>query len=242
MIKNVLVTGAGRGLGLYISRRLIAEGYRVIGIGRSLTPDFQKLIDNNLEAKKANFKCFDLNDLDGIPSLVADITKEFGPIYGLINNAAIGADGFLATMHASEISRTLRINLEAPILLTKFTCRTMLIRQEGRIVNVSSIIATTGFSGLSVYGATKAGLIGFTRSLARELGRAGITVNCVSPGFMATEMTSGLEGEKLESIKRRAPLGLAEPEDAAGAVLYLLSEDAKRVTGISIVVDGGSTA
>jgi 3-oxoacyl-[acyl-carrier protein] reductase len=118
----------------------------------------------------------------------------------------------------------------------------MLSRKEGRIINVSSIIATTGFNGLSVYGASKAGLSGFTRSLARELGRTNITVNCVAPGFMATDMTAGLEGEKLDSIRRRAPLGLAEPDDAAGAVAYLLSNDARRVTGTTLTVDGGSTA
>lgn len=242
MINNVLVTGAGRGLGLAISRRLIAEGYCVIGIGRTLSQEFRNLIDSNLQSRNANFICFDLNDLAGIPGLIASITKQFGPIYGLVNNAAIGVDGFLATMHASEISQTLRVNLEAPILLAKFACRSMLNHREGRVINISSIIATTGFSGLSVYGATKAGLIGFSRSLSRELGRVGITVNCVSPGFMSTEMTSGLADEKLDIIKRRAPLGLAEPDDAAGAVVYLLSPDARRITGTCIVVDGGSTA
>jgi 3-oxoacyl-[acyl-carrier protein] reductase len=160
----------------------------------------------------------------------------------LVNNAGIGVDGLLATMHAGDIGKVLRLNLEAPILLAKFACRSMLLHRCGRIVNVSSIIATSGFNGLSVYGASKAGLSGFTRSLARELGRANITVNCVAPGFMATEMTAGLERDKLESIRRRAPLGLAEPEDAAGAVAYLLSKDARHVTGTTITVDGGSTA
>ncbi len=240
-MKTVLVTGAARGLGLAISRRLIGDGYRVIGVGRTPTAEYQSLMDRT-DVGQLTFKPYDLNQLDGIPELVSGITKDLGPLYGLVNNAAVGLDGVLATMHASDISRILRVNLEAPIVLAKFACRSMLVRGQGRIVNVSSIIATTGFNGLSVYGASKAGLSGFTRSLARELGRAGITVNCVAPGFMATDMTAGLEGEKLDSIRRRAPLGLAEPEDAAGAVAYLLSDDARRVTGTTMIVDGGSTA
>ena len=118
----------------------------------------------------------------------------------------------------------------------------MMLQRGGRIVNVSSIIARTGFSGLSVYAASKAGLEGLSRSLARELGRVGITVNCVAPGYMQTEMTRSLEGEQLESVRRRSPLGLPLVEDAAAAVYYLLSPDAARVTGTVITVDGGSTA
>lgn len=240
-MKNVLITGAARGLGLAIATRLAGDGYNVIGVGRSLTEEYQSLIDQSSNGH-VSFEVYDLNDLEGIPDLVSSVTRNVGPLYGLINNAAIGLDGLLATMHASDISRVLRVNLEAPILLAKFACRSMLARKEGRIINISSIIATTGFNGLSVYGATKAGLVGFTRSLARELGRTNITVNCVAPGFMATEMTAGLEADKLESIRRRAPLGLAEPKDAAGAVAYLLSVDARRVTGSIVTVDGGSTA
>ncbi len=240
-MKNVLITGAARGLGLAIASRLASDGYRVIGIGRTLTSEYEALIERT-ENGRVRFQVYDLNELSGIPNLMSSITKDVGPLYGLVNNAAIGLDGVLATMHANDISRLLRVNLEAPILLAKFACRSMLARKEGRIINVSSIIATTGFNGLSVYGASKAGLSGFTRSLARELGRTNITVNCVAPGFMATDMTAGLEGDKLESIRRRAPLGLAEPDDAAAAVAYLLSDDATRVTGTTITVDGGSTA
>ena len=240
-MKNVLITGATRGLGLAIASRLVADGYTVIGIGRALSAEYQSLIDRTADAK-ARFHAYDLNDLVQIPYLIRSITKDVGPLYGLVNNAAIGLDGVLATMHPDDVTHMLRVNLEAPILLAKFACRSMLSRKEGRIINVSSIIATTGFNGLSVYGATKAGLIGFTRSLARELGRTNITVNCVAPGFMATDMTAGLKEDKLESIRRRAPLGLAEPDDAAGAVAYLLSDDARRVTGTTVTVDGGGSA
>ncbi|MFT7399182.1 MAG: 3-oxoacyl-[acyl-carrier protein] reductase, partial [Rheinheimera aquimaris] len=161
----------------------------------------------------------------------------------LINNAAVGYDGVLATMHNSEINALLNLNVQAPILLTKYLLRPMLLNQSGRIINISSIIARTGFNGLSVYAASKAALEGFTKSLSREVGKAGITVNCVAPGYMQTEMTNSLQGDKLESIKRRSPLGrLATPDDAAGAVLYLLSEQATAITGTTITVDAGSTA
>lgn len=240
-MKTVLLTGATRGLGLAIAHRLVANDYRVVGVGRDLSDKYRRLMEES-SPDQVSFHCYDLSDLDGISMLVKDITREVGPLYGLVNNAAIGLDGLLATMHASDIRRVLRVNLEAPILVAKFACRSMLGNGEGRIVNVSSIIANTGFNGLSVYGASKAGLVGFTRSLARELGRANITVNCLAPGFMATEMTDELEGDKLKSIRRRTPLGLAEPEDAAGAVVYLLSNDAKRITGTTVTVDGGSTA
>ena len=173
---------------------------------------------------------------------MSSIIKEFGPLYGVINNAGIGLDGLLATQHVTDISKILKINLEAPILLTKYACRSMLKRREGRIINVSSIIASTGFNGLSVYAASKSGLEGFTRSLSRELGRVNVTVNCIAPGYMETEMTKGLEGEKLKSVKRRAPLGLPLPEDVTGAASYLLSTDSSKMTGTVMTIDGGSSA
>lgn len=240
-MKNVLLTGPARGLGLAIAKRLTKDGYRVIGVGRRLTDDYTSLMKDPGNGA-ASFIAYDLSELEGIPALVNALTKEHGPLYGLVNNAAIGMDGVLATMHSSDIAKVLRVNLEAPIVLTKFACRSMLPLKEGRIVNISSIIANTGFNGLSVYGASKAGLVGFTKSLARELGRANITVNCIAPGFMETDMTSSLGGEKLDSIRRRSPLGLVSPEDVSGAVAYLLSSDTKHVTGTTITIDGGSTA
>lgn len=239
MSKLVIVTGASRGLGLAICRQLLQANYSVLALARTLSDDLAQLQQN----ADLHFMSVDLSELDAIPVLCSTMVKQYGRPYALINNAAVGYDGVLATMHNSEISSLLNLNIQAPILLSKYLLRPMLLNQSGRIINISSIIARTGFNGLSVYAASKAALEGFTQSLAREVGKAGITVNCVAPGYMQTEMTSSLQGDKLESIKRRSPLGrLATPDDAAAAVLYLLSEQASAVTGTVLTVDAGSTA
>jgi 3-oxoacyl-[acyl-carrier protein] reductase len=171
------------------------------------------------------------------------VIKDHGHIYGLVNNAALGHDGVLATMHESQISDLVLVNTVAPILLAKYSSRSMLLNREGRIINIGSIIGATGFNGLSVYGATKASMNGFTKSLSRELGKMDITVNTIAPGYMATDMTSGLVDDKFGSILRRSPLGrLAEVTDMADMVLYLLSDSAKNITGSTITIDAGSTA
>lgn len=240
-MKTVLISGGTRGLGFAIVQRLTSEGYRVVALGRTKTEELARLVED-ASPGEAHFVRYDLEDLEGIPELVHEVTNQYGPLYGLVNNAAVGGEGLLATMHATEIERVLLVNLASTIHLTKYACRSMLVRREGRIVNISSIVARTGFSGLSVYAATKAALEGFTRSLSRELGRIGVTVNCVAPGFMATDMTKGLEGETLDRVRRRSPLGLATVDDAAGAVAFLLGGDAARTTGAVITVDGGSSA
>jgi len=240
-MKLVVVTGASKGLGLAICERLLKEDYKVVAINRSETTEFTKLQSTYTETLFC--ESYDFNDTDNIQVLVRKITKAHGSIYGLVNNAALGHDGVLGTMHESQIKELIAVNVTAPIILTKYVSRSMLIKLQGRVINIGSIIASTGFNGLSVYGATKASLSGFTKSLARELGKAKITVNTIAPGYMKTAMTSGLEGEKLKSIERRSPLGhLATVEDVAGTVNYLLSDDAKNITGTTITVDAGSTA
>ena len=239
MKKNIIVTGARRGLGLAIVQRLAADGYRVIAVARSDSPELNVACSGG----DVVFEQYDLSEVGGIHAWVTALIKRHGRIYGLVNNAAIGCDGVLATMHERDIEELLRVNLHSPIVLTKYVSRSMLLGGAGRVINISSIIATTGFNGLAVYGASKAGLVGFTKSLSRELGKAQITVNCVAPGYMETNMTKGLAGDKLESIKRRSPSGkLAHVDDVAGSVSFLLGEGAAMITGTTITVDAGSTA
>ena len=172
-----------------------------------------------------------------------DVRERFGPIYGLVNNAGLGTEGILATMPTPSIEKLVQLNTIAPIVLTKHVVRSMMNEGAGRIVNISSVIASTGYSGLSVYAATKASMIGFTKSLAREVGRLGITVNAVAPGFMETELTASLNDAHRQQIARRSALQrLPEVEDVANAVAFLMSEQARNITGTVLTVDAGSTA
>lgn len=237
----VLVTGATRGLGLAIAQRLLEANYRVIGTGRRATLETEQLCAT--WPGRFVFEPLDLAQVQDLHAWVRTLVTTHGQLYGLVNNAALGNDGVLATMHETQIADMIRVNVEAPILLAKYCSRSMLLQRKGRIVNISSIIASTGFSGLSVYAATKAAMVGFTRSLSRELGKAGITVNAVAPGYMRTDMTAGLQDEKLATIQRRSPLGrLATTGEVAGAVAYLLSADGESITGTTLTVDAGSTA
>lgn len=241
---NVLVTGGSRGLGLGIARRLAKSGYRVIALARRESEELSQAISEcrKSAAGEIIFKAFDLAEIDKIHALATRLRKEFGPIYGLVNNAGIGSAGVLATMPDADIERLIQINTLSPILLTKYISRAMLADGAGRIVNVASIVGFTGFNGLSVYAATKASLIGFTRSLARELGRVGVTVNAVAPGFVATEMTHDLTSEDREKIARRSALRrLVETDDVASAVEFLLGDGARNITGTLMTIDAGAT-
>jgi 3-oxoacyl-[acyl-carrier protein] reductase len=190
-----------------------------------------------------HFVAFDLAEIDGIPELVKKLRAEFGPIYGLVNNAGIGSDGLLALTSTQMIEQVVRLNTISPMVLTKQVVRAMMADGGGRIVNMSSIVASTGYSGLSVYAATKASMVGFTRSLAREVGRMGVTVNAVAPGFVDTEMTQGMTDEQRQRVARRSALNrLVEVEDVANAVEFLLSDRAKNITGTVLTVDAGNTA
>lgn len=236
-----LVTGGTRGLGLAVVQRLSADGFRVIAAGRRCTPELDAVIV--AAAGRVVYEALDLSLVGELHGAVNRIVAAHGPLFALVNNAAIAHDGVLATMHDSQIAEVLLVNVTGTIILTKYALRSMLVRKNGRIVNIASIIGSTGFNGLSVYGASKAALLGFTRSLAREVGRGGITVNAVSPGYMKTDMTAGLEGEKLASIERRSALRtLVGTADVAAGVAYLLSKDAALVTGTELTIDAGSTA
>ena len=244
-MRNVLVTGGNRGLGLGIARRLATEGYRVIAVARRETDQLTSAMQEaeNHAPGALHFVPFDLAKTEDIALMVKTLRKDFGPIYGLVNNAGMSFDGALALMPNSQIEQLVRLNAISPMVLTKYVVRSMMADGGGRIVNIASIVASTGYSGLSVYGATKASLIGFTRSLAREVGRMGVNVNAVAPGFIDTDMTQGLAGEQKQQIIRRSALRhLAEIDDVANAVEFLLGCKSKNITGTVITVDAGATA
>ncbi len=238
--KTVLVTGASRGIGLAIARVLAADGYRVVALARR---EGEALAAMRQGGAEIHFMPFDLEAIAAIPAFFAELRASCGPLYGLVNNAAIGTEGLLATMPTPAIERLVRLNTLAPLVVTKHAVRSMMSAGSGRVVNVASVIASTGYAGAAAYAATKASMVGFTRSLAREVGGLGITVNAVAPGFVDTEMTAGLNEAHRATIARRSALKrLPEADDVAYAVSYLMGERARNVTGTVLTVDAGNTA
>lgn len=241
------MSGGSRGLGLGIARTLAAAGYHVVVVARSRSTELEAAMDEagRAGAGAISFRAFDLSEFGAIPDLVRGIKKDAGPFYGLVNNAGLGTSGVLATMPDAAVERLVELNTLSPILLTKYVVRSMMANKErgGRVVNISSVVSITGYSGLAVYSATKASLVGFTRSLAREVGQLGITVNAIAPGFVDTDMTEELDAEQRERIARRSALRrLIDVEDVARTARFLLGDDARSITGTVITVDAGSTA
>jgi 3-oxoacyl-[acyl-carrier protein] reductase len=241
---NVIVTGSSRGIGLSIARKLAASGYGVIAVARKPSDDLDAAMAAAGEGGGAlRFAALDLARIEAIPEFVRHLRREFGPIYGLVNNAGIGTEGLLATMRTDDIEALLRLNALSPIVLTKYVVRGMMAQGRGRVINVSSIIASTGYNALSVYGASKAALVGFTKSLAREVGRVGVTVNALAPGFVDTEMTRGLDETQRKRIADRSALRrLAEADDIAEMAAFLMGETGRNITGAVMTVDAGATA
>ena len=240
-MRNVLVTGGSRGLGLAIGSRLASCGYRVIALARSESDELRAA--RAVHGEALAFQACDLADTAAIGAMVGDLRRRMGPLYGLVNNAGLGTAGLLSMMRDPDIEALVRLNTLAPILLAKYVVRSLLAAREGRIVNISSIVASSGYKALAAYSATKASLEGLTRSLAREVGQLGITVNAVAPGFVDTAMTHELTDSERAKITRRSALRrMAEPQDVAGAVEYLLGEQARNITGITLTVDAGNTA
>jgi 3-oxoacyl-[acyl-carrier protein] reductase len=242
---SVVVTGASRGIGLAIAERLAQDGFRVIAVARrdseALAATTSRLAERG--HGPIMFQPLDLSDVAAIPNFVRELRRQFGPIYGLVNNAGLGTEGLLATMPDADIQALVRLNTLSPILLSKYVVRSMMAEGRGRVINICSIVAFTGFNALSVYAATKASLVGFTRSLAREVGRVGVNVNAIAPGFIDTEMTRGLEGPERERLIRRSALRrLAEPEDIAAMSSFLMGGAASNVTGTVMTIDAGATA
>ena len=240
---NILVSGGTKGLGERICKKILESNNKdkVLTFARKES-ESSKLLKQKYK-KRFFFYEFDLSQLNLIHKFTNTLLRKHGFIDGLINNAAIGADGLLATMHEKDIKSSIDINITSQIILTKFISRNMIKMRSGSIINISSIVANTGYSGLSVYAFSKAGQIGFTKSLAREMGKVGVRVNAILPGFMETEMTSKIKERDLEKIKNRSPFKeLASVEDVSDLVLYLISSKNKSITGECITIDYGSSS
>jgi|ERR1700722_15447610 len=244
-MQNVIVSGGSRGLGLAMVRALAAAGYRAIALARSSNDELAAAGRTAAADGRGaiEFRACDLSDLGRIAPLVRELRAAYGPLYGLINNAGLGTSGILSNMRDQDIERLIQLNTASPILMSKYVVRSMMTQREGRIINIASVVAFTGYSGLAVYSATKASLIGFTRSLAREVGQLGITVNALAPGFIATEMTHELsEAQRLQIAKRSALKRMADPADVARSVEFLLGDGGRNITGTTLTIDAGNTA
>jgi 3-oxoacyl-[acyl-carrier protein] reductase len=238
----VIISGGSRGLGQALVTSCLARGYDVATFSRSETPFVQALSSERFERPRFLWREVDATDPAALKAFVFEAARTFGRIDALINNAGIGLDGLLPTTRTSQIEQAIDLNLKAAIHLTQACSKQMLSQASGSIINISSVNALRGHSGVAVYSATKAALDGLTRSLARELGPKHIRVNSLAPGYFESEMVGHLSPEAKQRIIRRTPLGrLGTTEDMANAVLFLLSPEASFMTGQTLVVDGGIT-
>lgn len=224
----VLVTGGNRGIGLAIAKSFQENGDQVaVTVRKEPVEGFTSVT------------C-DMTDTASIDAAVGEVEKQLGPVEVLVANAGISKDGLLISVKEDDFAAVLDANLTGAFRVTKRVARGMLKQRAGRIVLLSSVVAMAGSAGQTSYAASKAGLIGFGRSLARELGSRGITVNVVAPGFVDTDMTAALGEERVKALKAQIPLGrTATPDEVAAVVRFLASEEAAYVTGAVIPVDGG---
>lgn len=238
--RHVVISGGSRGLGQALVQGLLAEGYAVSTFSRQETEFTKGLVGD----PRFFFRAADVSRTEDIEAFVRAAEHSLGPPTGLINCAGVAVEGVLATMTDDQFETVLNINLSGALRLTRVVLRRMLLTRGHRaIINISSIVGLRGYSGLAAYGASKAGMDGMTRALARELGPRGITVNSIAPGYLETEMTHGLDANQRDQIVRRTPLGrLGKPADVVGAATFLLSDGAAFITGQTIVVDGGITS
>jgi 3-oxoacyl-[acyl-carrier protein] reductase len=236
-----VVTGSGRGIGHAIALRLAREGARVASVSRT-EGNAQRTADeiNSLRADAAKAYAVDVADQAAVQKAAAQIFEDFGRVDILVNNAGVTRDGLSMRMSMEDWDTVLNTNLKGAFTFIQAVMRPMIKQRSGRIINISSIAGLTGNAGQANYSASKAGLIGLTKTLARELASRGITVNAVAPGLIETDMTTVLSDEIRQAILQKVPLGkLGEPEDIAGAVAYLASPEAKYITGQVLTVDGG---
>ncbi|RVU82316.1 3-oxoacyl-ACP reductase FabG [Leucothrix sargassi] len=233
-----LVTGASRGIGQAIAKRLANEGYLVIGTATS--EKGAAAVNDYLQELGGAGRVLNVQDTEQINQLFDSIEKEFGNVQVLVNNAGITQDGLLMRMDDNAWERVLDVNLTSVFRTSKRAIKGMMKARQGRIINITSVVAAMGNAGQTNYTASKAGIEGFTRSLAREIGSRQITVNCVAPGFIDTDMTSELNEALIQSMLNAVPLArLGKPEDIAAAVNFLASEEAGYITGTVLDVNGG---
>jgi len=241
--RHVIVTGGSRGLGAHMIAGLLADGYRVSTCSRSKTEAIDALAAHPEFGARFFWSSCEVGEDDDVARFVREAMAWAGAdgVYGLVNNAGIARAGILASFPNVESEKILRINLLGAIQMSREVSQFLMARPGGgRIINISSIIGSRGYNGLAAYSASKAGMDGLTRALARELGRRQITVNSVCPGYVKTEMSSTLSASQLVQIVNRTPLGrLASEEDILALVRFLLSDQASMITGQSILVDGG---
>ena len=236
-----VVTGAGRGIGHAIAVRLANEGARVASVSRT-EANAQKTADeiNAARADAAKAYAVDVGDHAAVQKTGTQILEDFGRVDILVNNAGVTRDGLSMRMSLDDWDTVLNTNLKGAFNFTQALMRPMIKQRSGRIINISSISGLIGNAGQANYAASKAGLIGLTKTLARELASRGITVNAVAPGLIETDMTGVLSDEVRQAILQKVPLGkLGQPEDIAAAVAYLASAEAKYITGQVLTVDGG---
>ena len=238
-VRIALVTGASRGIGAAIAQELAARGYRVIGT--ATTDAGAEKISAALAAHAGcRGAALDVNDAAAAEALIEAIVKEHGALHVLVNNAGITRDQLAMRMKDDDWDAVLDTNLKAVFRMARAVMRPMMKQRYGRIVNITSVVGASGNPGQANYAAAKAGVAGMTRALARELGSRSITVNCVAPGFIATDMTAALSDDQQKSLTAQIPLGrLGEPADIAHAVAYLASPQAAYVTGQELHVNGG---
>jgi 3-oxoacyl-[acyl-carrier protein] reductase len=242
--KHVIVTGGSRGLGAALVEGLLKEDYRVSTCSRSKNEWIERLQACESFHRRFFWQACNIGEADEVERFMGEsITQATGQLYGVINNAAVACAGVLASFPNVESERILRVNLLGAIQVARAASDQLLRRQSGgRLINISSVIGSRGFAGLAAYTASKAGLDGLTRALARELGSRQITVNSISPGYIETDMSAALSAAQVTQIRKRTPVGrLATTADVLGLVKFLLSDDAAMITGQTIHVDGGMT-
>ncbi len=235
-----VVTGAGRGIGRAIALSFATAGADVICISRTI--ENAELVAGEVRSlgRKAWAFAVDVAQPEEVSRAAEAILAASGRVDILVNNAGVTRDGLLMRMSEADWETVINTNLRGAFLMTKVFTRTFLKQRSGRIINVSSVIGLMGNAGQCNYAASKAGLIGFTKSVARELGSRGITCNAIAPGFIETDMTAAMDAKAREALLGQIPLGsLGKPEDIAGAALYLASPAGRYVTGLVLTVDGG---